>query len=84
MEAPHPSRVEYHVVIEFDPETRHYTATVPGIPSIVVDGRTERGALSMARKAILIFNEESGTGKRRRGRGRPPTRLRAKVVTVNV
>lgn len=37
------SRVEYPVVLEFDPETKHYTGTVPGLP-IVVDAKNKRSA----------------------------------------
>jgi predicted RNase H-like HicB family nuclease len=64
--------VEHPVVIEFDPETGHYTGTVPGIPNIVVDAKSERAAVKLAREAIGIWLA-----------GHRPT-VRAKVVSVNV
>ncbi len=48
------SLVDYQVVIEHDPETRAYTATVPGLP-IVVDADSEEEAVRMARDAIALY-----------------------------
>jgi predicted RNase H-like HicB family nuclease len=50
--------MEYQVVLEYDEESRHYTGTVPGLP-IVVDAKSKRETLKLAREAIAIFREES-------------------------
>jgi len=68
----HRSLVDYQVVIEHDPETRAYTATVPGLP-IVVDADSEEEAMLMAREAIALYLEEAPN---------PPKPVRVKVVTV--
>ncbi len=65
--------VEYPVVVEHDPQTGHFTATVPGLPGIVVDAKTERTALKLAREAIALWQSEPGA-----------MHLDAKVVTVSV
>lgn len=72
--------MEYQVVVEYDPATRHYTATVAGIPAIVVDARSERSAVRRAREAISLYLEEGG--KVPRGRQAKP--VRAKLVPVRV
>lgn len=59
------------VLLEFDPATRHYTATVPGMPGIVADARTEKTALKMAAEAIAAH----------RAAGRPV--LQARLVRVD-
>jgi hypothetical protein len=51
--------VEYQVVLEFDARSRHYTASVPGLP-IVVDSKNKRTALKLAREAIALYLEETG------------------------
>lgn len=56
--------MEYQVVLEFDAETKHYTATVPGLP-IVVDAKNKRSAIKMAREAIAIFLEDIQNERRR-------------------
>lgn len=75
--------MEYKVVVEYDPETRHYTATVPGLPWLVVDAKSERSAVGMARKAISLSLEEPA-----REKGPPrtdaPRPLRAKIVSVRL
>lgn len=68
----HRSFVDYQVVIEHDPETRAYTATVPGLP-IVVDADSEEEAVRMAKEAIALYLEEAPS---------PPKPTRVKVVTV--
>lgn len=72
--------MKYQVVVEYDPPGKYYTATVPGMP-IVVESRTERGALKLAREAIQIHREKVA-------KSRPPISeeppVRAKVVTVDV
>ena len=67
--------VEYQVVLEFDAETRHYTATVPGFP-IVVDSKNKRSAIKLAREAIELYLEETGAST-------APT-VHAEVVSVKV
>lgn len=71
-EGPHHSHVDYQVVIEHDPETRAYTATVPGLP-IVVDAVSEEEAVRLAKEAISLYLEEVQS---------PPKPVRVKVVTV--
>ena len=71
------------MVLEHDPETGHFTGTVPGIPAIVVDAKTEKTALKRARDAIVWFLEEAATTKRAR-RGRASKPVRAKIATVQV
>jgi len=68
----HRSFVDYQIVIEHDPETRGYTATVPGLP-IVVDASSEEEAVRLAKEAIALYLEEAGS---------PPKPTRVKVVTV--
>ena len=64
--------VKHPVVLEYDPGTGHYTATVPGMPGIVVDARTEKTALRLVAQAIAMHRRDSA-----------PT-LQAKVVSVDV
>jgi len=68
----HRSLVDYQVVIEHDPETRAYTATVPGLP-IVVDAVSEEEAVRLANEAIAMYLEDSP---------QPREPVRVKVVTV--
>jgi predicted RNase H-like HicB family nuclease len=70
----HEPTVAYDVVIEFDPETRSYTATVPGLP-VVVDADSEEEALRLAREAIAWHLEEASP---------PKQPIRVKVVSVDV
>lgn len=67
--------MEYQVVLEYDPETKHYTGTVPGFP-IVVDAKNKRAAVKMAREAIALFLDETGA--------EAPRAFHAEVVTVKV
>ena len=45
--------VKWTVVVEYDPETRHYVATVPGL-DIVADAKSEKAAVKMASEAIPL------------------------------
>lgn len=72
--------MQYHVVIEHDPQTGHYTATVPGIPGIVVDAMTETDAVALAKEAI-VFHRDEVTGVLLPD---STPSLRARVVTVDV
>ncbi len=66
--------VEYDIVVEYDPVTRRYAASVAGLP-IFVDGRTEKEAIRLAREGIDFYLDEGGETE-------PPARV--KVVTVDV
>ena len=74
--------MRYRVVLEFDPETGHYGATVPGVPGLFVDAKSEREALRLVREGIR-FHLAGGAKSRRAGE---PTakRIPAKIVTVEV
>ena len=72
--------MKYQVVVEYDPAGKYYTATVPGMPT-VVESRTERGALKFAREAIQLHREK--VAKSRPSIMEEPP-VRAKVVTVDV
>lgn len=67
--------MDYQVVLERDEASRHYTATVPGLP-IVVDATTKRQAIRLAREAIALHIEET--------RGPHAQTVHAEVVTVKV
>ena len=75
--------MRYRVVLEHDPSTRHYTATVPGLPDLFIDAKTEREALKLAREGTVLYLEELSTPTKR-GTKRHSKPLAAKVVTVNV
>ncbi len=64
--------MQHPVVLEFDSETGHYTATVPGMPGIVVDAKTEMTALKWVAEAIATYRREHGAP------------ISAKVVSVEV
>lgn len=66
--------MEFQVVLEWDAGSRHYTATVPGLP-IVVDARSKRAAIRLAREAIELHFEVAGP--------HTPT-IHAELVTVRV
>jgi len=52
-------RMEYDIVVEFDPVTRRFAANVAGLP-VFVDGRTEEEAIRLAREGIDFYLEEGG------------------------
>lgn len=66
--------MEYDIVVEFDPVTGRFAASVAGLP-IFVDGRTEDEAVRLAREGIDFYFEEGGKAE---------TPARVKVVTVDV
>ena len=68
--------VKWTVVVEYDPDTRHYVATVPGL-DIVADAKSQKTAVRLAREAIPLHLEAL------RERGRKPV-SRAKVLQVEV
>ncbi len=67
--------MEYQVVLERDAASRHYTASVPGLP-IVVDATSKRQAIRLARDAIALYIEET--------RGPHAQTVHAELVTVKV
>jgi len=68
--------VEYQVVLEFDAASRHYTASVPGLP-IVVDSKNKRSAIKLAREAIALFLDVAG-------KTASTSSIHAELVTVKV
>ena len=75
--------MRYPVVLECDPRTRHYTATVPGLPGLFIDAKTEKEALRLAKEGIALYLEELSTPSTL-GTKKLSKPLPAKVVTVNV
>jgi predicted RNase H-like HicB family nuclease len=67
-----PHAMQHPVVLEFDADAGHYTATVPGMPGIVVDAKTEKTALKLVAEAIAMYRKEHGVT------------ISAKVVSVEV
>ena len=65
--------MKYRVVLEYDPESGHVTATVPGIPAIVCDAKSEKAALRLVRDGIAFTREEAIASGRRSGSA-PPAR----------
>lgn len=65
--------MEYHAVLEPDPETGHVCATVVELPGIIVDGKDEEDALRLLKQAILFTLEEG-----------PPVGPVAKMVPFQV
>ncbi len=72
--------VNHQVVLEYDPETKSYTATVPGLP-VVVDADTEEEALRLVKESIAIYLKEAAAGK---GAARREKQVQVKIVTVEV
>ena len=72
--------MRYRVVLEHDPKTGHYTATVPGFPGLFVDAKSEAKAIKLAKEGIAFYLEEleSTAG------GRPSKPLPSKVLTVDL
>lgn len=70
----------FEVVIEFDPDTKSYCATVVGWP-IVVDADRQADALRMAKEGIVFYLEDDSTRRAVPHLERP---AHAKVVTVEV
>ena len=68
--------MKWTVVVEYDPETRHYVATVPGL-DIVADAKSEKTVVRLAREAIPLHLEALREG------GKRPA-VRAKVLQVDV
>ena len=71
--------MRYRIVLEYDSETRSYTATVPGLP-IVVDANSEEEAVKLAKEAIAWYREETAGS----ASARPEAQVEVKIVTVDV
>ena len=68
--------MKWMVVVEYDPDTRHFVATVPGL-DVVADAKSEKAVVRLVREAILLHLEAL------REKGKKPT-ARAKVLQVEV
>lgn len=71
--------MEWQAILEDDPETGHVTATVAGIPQIIVDVSSEAEALQMVHDALEFYLEELDAS----GQPRPTFTGKAKVVPVD-
>jgi len=76
------SLMKYKVVVEHDPETGHFAATVPGLP-IFVDAESEREVRKLVKEAIGFYLEEASKGKPARSPGAAAP-LPVKIITVDV
>ncbi len=74
--------MKYKVVVEHDPETGHYAATIPGLP-IFVDAESERELRKLVKEAISFYLEEASSGKSAKSPGRIAP-LPVKIITVDV
>jgi predicted RNase H-like HicB family nuclease len=74
--------MKYKVVVEHDPETGHYAATVPGLP-IFVDAESEREVRKLVKEAISFYLEEASSGKSAKSPG-PVAPFPVKIITVDV
>ena len=74
--------MKYRIVIEYDPDTRHYTATVLGLPGLVVNAKSEREVMRLAKEGIHFYLEELTAEEPRFPR--KSKLLPAKVVTVDL
>jgi len=72
--------VKFQVLIEFDPDTRSYSATVPGHP-VFVSARSERDVLKLVKESLQLYLEDNPGG---RAVPHPEHPAKAKVVTVDV
>jgi len=71
--------VKYQVLVEYDPETKSYAASVPGVP-VYADADTEKEALRLAKEGLAWYLEDAAaTPKAARS-----ARVRAKLVSVDV
>ena len=71
--------MKYQILVEYDPETQSYAASVPGVP-VYADADTEKEALKLAKEGLAWYLEDAaGAPKAAR-----PVRVRAKLVTVDV
>ncbi len=74
--------MKYRVVVEHDPETGHYAATIPGMP-IFVDAESEREVRKLVKEAISFYLEEVSSGRSAKS-PRSSSPLPVKIITVDV
>ncbi len=74
--------MKYQVVLEHDPETGHYTATVAGLPGLFVDAKSEEETLSLAKEAITYYLDEVQASVSSPREPIPP--LPSKIITVDL
>lgn len=72
--------MQFRVLIEHDPKTRSYVATVPGLP-IFVDANSENEAIEWAKEGLRLYFEET---KKRQRSSRDGRAYKAKVITVEL
>ena len=70
----------YTILLDPDPESGTYTATVPALPGVVTQGNSVDDAIAQAREAIQVHIE----GLLADGEPVPEERERPQVVTVRV
>lgn len=73
-------RMPWQAIIEDDPDTGHFTATIAGVPQVIADARTEAEALRLVREALAFYLEDV----RQSGEPLPAFTGTAKVVPVDV
>ncbi len=75
--------MKYRIVLEYDSETRHYSATVPGLSGLFVDAKSEKEAVKLTKEGIAFYLKELSAG-REGGRERGGKPLSARILTVDV
>lgn len=71
--------MKYQVLVEYDPETKSYAASVPGVP-VYADADTEREAVKLAKEGLAWHLEDAAGGPK----AARSARVRAKLVSVDV
>ena len=71
--------MKYQVLVEYDPETKSYAASVPGAP-VYADADTEKEALKLAKEGLAWYLEDAAEAPK----AARPICVRAKLVTVDV
>jgi predicted RNase H-like HicB family nuclease len=60
--------MKFRIIIEYDPETRSYSAYCPELPGCCSAGDTEQEALDNAKEAIALYLEPSPKQKEQKGK----------------
>ena len=72
--------MKYQVIVEYDAETKAWSANVAGLP-VYVDADSEAEAIELAKEGIQLYLEET----RGRRRSSPAVRPgKARLVTVEI
>lgn len=50
--------MKYQVLVEYDPETKSYAASVPGVP-VYADADTEKEAVKLAKEGLVWYLEDA-------------------------